>query len=134
MRTPERTREYEALVARCTRPQLRVQGWTHDDGPVALGVLVVHARPQRPAKGHPCHGHEERAWSVKKPDLSNVIKAIEDGLEQGGARTDDSRVCAYDDPMQVYGAVGEPVGVHVRLRRLVGRPPVEWGDVEVACG
>jgi Holliday junction resolvase RusA-like endonuclease len=118
LRTPNRTRDYEALVATLARPHARQQGWTHAGEPVALQVTVVHRRPKRPPKGHPCHGHDGRAWFVSRPDLSNVIKAIEDGLEGGGALSDDSCVVQYHEPVQVYGAVGEAVGVHVRLTML----------------
>ncbi len=121
--TQNKTEDYEALVRDVGRLAVIRARWPADR-PVAVELLMMHKRPKFPPKGHPCHGHEGRAWLTKKPDVDNVAKAVLDGLVKGGVVADDVLVVRLECT-QVYGAVGEAPGVHVVVRRLPGRPEVE---------
>ena len=51
------------------------------------------------------------------PDLSKLIRAVEDGITDVGVWTDDNLVAAvYAE--KVYAALGEPPGVSVRISAL----------------
>jgi Holliday junction resolvase RusA-like endonuclease len=60
--------------------------------PVRLTVRVFYERPK---------DWRGKAHKTSKPDLSNLIKNIEDGLN-GVAWADDSQVCDYGDSGKFY--------------------------------
>lgn len=130
-RNHPRQEAYQAAILTLATAHARRQGWRHTGEPLALGVVAVHRRPRQPRPGHPCHGHDGRAWLLKDPDLSNIIKAVEDALQgpQGrgkrgqGVITDDNVIVRYLDPVQVYAAVGEAPHLEVVLQVLPHRPP-----------
>jgi crossover junction endodeoxyribonuclease RusA len=85
--TPERTRAFEQVVGWAAKAAMLAQGWETTDRPVALHCVF-----------HQAH---------KAADLSNLLKAIEDGLN-GVAWVDDVQVRSL---VAEYGT-GEP-GVDV---------------------
>lgn len=127
-RTHPAQEQYQAAVLTLAKAHARRQGWRHDGEPLVLHLTVVHSRPKRPRPSHACHGHDGRAWLTKDPDLSNVVKCIEDALQGpqgrrrgGGVITDDNCIVQLD-AVQVYAAVGEAPHVEVALGVLTGRP------------
>lgn len=100
MRTPEKTRDYEGLVAHYASVARRASGESFatiyvDDGrkvwarqhPVLVSIELRFLRP----KGH---RKADLAWRhhTQKPDIDNVAKAILDGLVLGGVISDDTQV------------------------------------------
>lgn len=78
-------------------------------GPVKLTVRAVFSIP----KSWPKKKAAELLWRhhTQKPDLSNIIKQIEDALNRV-AWVDDGQICAYGDCAKVWGDRDETV-VHV---------------------
>lgn len=113
--TPPRTREFEKAVGALAR----VAWGAHPPlcGYVRLEVTQVEKRPKRPSPPLP----SGRVWCNKggqHPDLSNVVKAIEDAL-QGVAFLDDCIVVELS-ASKVYAARGEGPCVEVRVLELEG--------------
>lgn len=55
------------------------------DGPVILQATFTVPKPKATPKGRP-------AWPSKRPDLSHLVRAVEDALTDAGAIDDDSRI------------------------------------------
>lgn len=85
--TPQATRDYERMIAEEYRKQ---SGADFGDRPVAVLIVVGYAMPKSWSKKK----REEMRDRphTQKPDADNIAKAILDGLQQGGAFEDDSRV------------------------------------------
>jgi len=94
-----------ALVARQAARRTDTCPW---DGPVLLALTFVMPRPKTAAK---------RLLPHVKPDLSKLIRAVEDSLTEGGVWTDDSRVVAISATKR-YACELIPVGVHVEVTRI----------------
>jgi len=62
-----------------------------------------------------------RVWPSVKPDLSKLIRAVEDGLVVGGLLADDSLIVELSS-RKTYASNIEPVGVHVVIESLEERP------------
>ncbi|MCI2959524.1 RusA family crossover junction endodeoxyribonuclease [Agromyces atrinae] len=74
------------------------------DQPVAVTLRFVMPRPQRPR------------WQVPavKPDIDKLVRAVLDGLTDGGLIADDARVVKLT-ASEEYASDGNPVGVHVAV-------------------
>lgn len=88
---PEKSRNYKAYVKLLATQAMREQGFTMIDGPCCLDILAFFEVPKSKSKKF-----KERALMgierpTKKPDLSNIIKGIEDALN-GLAYNDDSLI------------------------------------------
>jgi len=123
MRTPEKTARYENLVclaAEAARPD----GWVEIAGPVVLQIVAVFPRPkkllERYKDGRLRNGASEgRMPHYSLPDLSNVVKAVEDGMNHASIWQDDARIHQID-ASKWYAAIGELPRVEVRVSELVG--------------
>lgn len=94
-----------ALIAR-THAR-RVEGCPWDD-PVLLLLTFYMPRPKTAGK---------RLLPHVKPDLSKLIRAVEDSLTEGGVWTDDSRVVAVTATKR-YACELKPVGAQIEVRKL----------------
>ena len=79
--TPDKTRDFEEAIARWIAGAFTVRSKpiAVNREPVKLEVLCVFARPQSLCRRADPSGY---LWRVSKPDASNVLKAIEDGIEK----------------------------------------------------
>jgi Holliday junction resolvase RusA-like endonuclease len=104
MLTPDKTIRYESEVAlfaaqaMAGRPLLEGPLWTH--------VTAFYGRPKSHAKMNP-----QPQWVTKKPDASNVLKALEDAMNGVVYRDDcllaDVRVVRrWDDRPRVVVSIG----------------------------
>ena len=98
--TPKKTKEYEAKVRKAYLAVAK--GYSYKEKPVSLTVIAYLKR----AKSN------KRLFATVKPDMDNIIKAIQDGLN-GTAFDDDKQVikviayklyCDYPDDIP-YTAV-----------------------------
>ena len=107
----EKTDRFENRVAMAAR--FANVPYAEKGVPVALGVCAYWpTRNPRKTKPRP----EE--YKTTRPDMTNVIKAVEDGLT-GVAYHDDSQVVRYLPEMKkVYAAQGEAPRVVVRIVQL----------------
>lgn len=87
--TPDKTRNYESLVRLAAQEALGDKPPL--DGPLYLRVDVYLAIPESWSKRKKACALDGTVLPTKKPDLSNVLKAVEDGMNSV-AFTDDSRV------------------------------------------
>jgi len=79
--TPKKTRIFEKAIARWISGAFTVRQKPITTGPepVKLEVLCVFARPQSRCRRADPPGY---VWRVAKPDASNLLKSIEDGIEK----------------------------------------------------
>lgn len=75
-------------------------GYTFD-GPVFIAATFFMPRPQRPRFLHP----------AVKPDLDKLMRAIGDGLTDGGLLHDDARVTRWDARKRYPGERGPGVAL-----------------------
>ena len=88
---PEKSRNYKAYVKLLATQAMREQGFTMIEGPCCLDILAFFEVPKSKSKKF-----KERALMglerpTKKPDLSNIVKGIEDALN-GLVYKDDSSI------------------------------------------
>jgi len=114
--TPKNTRTWEASLTWLARGQCHGPPYR---GPVALYVVVVHARPVRRPAIVPVASWATgaRCYAITKADTSNVVKAVEDGLNHCGVWIDDNQV-AHHDTWSYYAAAGEGPCVEIRVEAL----------------
>ena len=120
-RTPQATKEYERYVALCGRMAMSAQGQVELlGGAIGLRLTFLFGRPKRIARTHHLYEQSGRAplWQGGGyPDLSNLVKAVEDGL-QGIVYDDDCQVC-YLESSKAYCAEDEDKpGVEVEVWRI----------------
>ena len=113
--TPKRTSRYEGLVALTARMAMAQSGNPAPfEGPVGLRLTVLLPRPHKIGRSHVLYGRQGRVHTGaggSLPDLSNVCKAVEDGLN-GVLFQDDSQVC-HLEAHKCYAGEDEEAGVLV---------------------
>ena len=118
--TPKRTREYERFCALCGRMAMAEAGFIAPlEGGIGLRVTALFARPAQIGKAHKLWGRPGRvplSGGGSYPDISNVIKAIEDGL-QGVVFVDDHQVCLLEGA-RLYASDEDEPGVYVEVWRV----------------
>ena len=80
-------------------------------GAVRLKALLVYPHLKKDGKARP-----ERKYKETRPDLSNLIKSLEDGL-QSVAFNDDAQIVSLSAE-KIYGAFGESPHIEVTLEAL----------------
>lgn len=110
--TPAKTVEYEALVAAQARSAMN--GQKPFNGPVAVEMEVIHTPPPSWTKKRATEAKNGLGWHlITKPDLSNVLKSIEDG-GNGVVWIDDRQIAA----LQVIRRFSDRAEVVVRVAHL----------------
>ena len=87
--TPAKTVAYEGLVA--LAGQQAMEGRDLIEGPVYITVNCFFPIPKSWSKKKRQYAKASLAWHTGKPDASNILKAIEDGLN-GVVFKDDSQI------------------------------------------
>ena len=100
---PEKSRNYKAYVRMLATQAIKDSGFERIDGPCVLDIVAYFEVPKSKSKKF-----KERALGglerpTKKPDLSNIIKGIEDALN-GLAYKDDSSI-VYLSVAKVYSDI-----------------------------
>jgi Holliday junction resolvase RusA-like endonuclease len=75
------------------------------DGPLRETVKLCYS---------PGEKHRAGAPKTTKPDVDNVVKTINDVLENVGVIANDSRIC----DLRVIKAYSEPAGIFIRIEEL----------------
>ncbi len=104
------TERYEALVEYVWRT-MQDEGDKTLTGPVRLAIEAIFPRPERllarsKRTGELLRAHEGRMPAPKRPDSTNILKAVEDALTRAGAWEDDCQVC-QTSVSKWYAAIGE---------------------------
>lgn len=113
--TWERFVQAEAAKAWASKPPL--------DEPVFVWVVAIGPRPSSVPK----FLGRGRLWRIGKPDGDNVLKAVCDGLKQGGIFVDDTR-CSRKLIDSLVAADGEAPHTLVQVYRLAPLPLVPWPE------
>ena len=95
-------------------------GWAPLDGPLEAELVFYFERPSSHyGTGRNAHLLKPAAptWVAVKPDIDKLLRSTFDGLTDGGAYVDDSRI-ARVSAEQLYAGHGIPPGVHIRLSAL----------------
>lgn len=112
--TPQKTRNYETLVRLAC--QQAMAGRAPFDEPLRMQVSIFLAIPESWSKKKAALAADGYVKPTKKPDASNILKAVEDGMNSV-AYTDDSRIVdlvvtkRYSDQPRVEVAVFHAGGV-----------------------
>lgn len=118
--TPKRTREYEKFCGMCGQMAMRSAGYMQPlEGGISLQLLALFARPKSIGRKHCLYQWPHRRPLVGGggwPDLSNLVKAVEDGL-QGVVYLDDNQIWETQAARMYAGLTDQP-GVHVRVCRI----------------
>jgi len=118
--TPKKTARYEAHVSLMAQFAMRAAGLSAPlEGPIALRLVLLHPRPKKVSRSHVLHGCAERAFCAGGgpiPDLSNVVKALEDGLQ--GVVFSDDRQIVYLEASKCYAGATEETCVEVEAWRV----------------
>lgn len=88
---PEKSRNYKAYVKLLATQAMREQGFTMIDGPCCLDILAFFEVPKSKSKKFRQAALEGKERPTKKPDIDNIVKALQDALN-GLAYKDDSSI------------------------------------------
>jgi Holliday junction resolvase RusA-like endonuclease len=103
IRKSDRLKEYEsALTAHLSNMALTTETL---DGPLRETVKLCYP---------PTDSHRAGEPKTTKPDMDNVVKTINDVLENVGVIANDSRIC----DLRVIKAYSEPAGIFIRIEEL----------------
>jgi len=105
--TPKVTREFEQAIKTLSRVHISEPL----EGAVSLKVLFVHPRLKSDPKKRP-----ERKYKTTRPDLSNLVKSLEDGLE-GVAFKDDAQIVRIEAE-KIHAALHEEAHIEVTIQEL----------------
>lgn len=112
--TPAKTRIYENWVQMCGVLAMSKAGLSTLDSPVVLEVEAVMPIPTSWSKKRQRMAAEGEILPAKKPDLSNICKAVEDGLN-GIVFRDDSQI-VRSSARKLYGSDPKVVITITELR------------------
>lgn len=110
---PEKSRNYKAYVKLLATQAMKEQGFAMIDGPCCLDIMAFFEVPKSKSKKF-----KERALlglerPTKKPDIDNIVKALQDALN-GLAYKDDSSIVF----LSVAKCYSEVPRVEVILREI----------------
>ena len=88
---PEKSRNYKAYVRLLATQAMKDSGFTMIEGPCAIEIFAFFEVPKSKSKKFREAALNGLERPTKKPDLSNIIKGIEDALN-GLAYKDDSSI------------------------------------------
>lgn len=100
--TPDKTKQYEDAIARWIRGAFTVRAprLAEKHQPVKLEVLCVFARPQNMCRRADPPGY---VFKASRPDASNLLKSIEDGIEKAKKILEDDAQIVDVHIQKVYG-------------------------------
>jgi len=85
------------------------------EGPVAVYVTFVHARPVRLLRKRDPSG---RIWKDTRPDIDNLVKAVLDAAQGAGVLGDDGQVVLVE-ARDMYGEKGERGKIELEIMPIV---------------
>lgn len=88
---PEKSRNYKAYVKLLATQAMKDTGFTMIEGPCSLDILTFFEVPKSKSKKFRQAALEGRERPTKKPDIDNIVKALQDALN-GLAYKDDSSI------------------------------------------
>ncbi len=112
--TPERTVNYESMVALAASQAMGVADSNLLLGPLGLSFMAVFAIPKSWSKKRIAANETRPEFVAKKPDLDNLAKSLADGMN-GVVYGDDSQIGQFAMCQKVYGATP---GVVVKVWEL----------------
>ena len=117
--TPTKQRNNAAALR--IAAQDAMQGRVPFDGPVIGLFTAEFAIPTSWSKKKQQAALLGEIWPAKKPDLSNLVKMVEDALNEIVYR-DDAQIIRYDVCQKRYSAQPKIVATYTALDRSPGRP------------
>lgn len=110
-------RAWRRTIHNAVAREVTIQQWEPIDAPVRLLLRFWYPRPKH-------HPKTRMTYPITQPDLSKLIRAVEDSMTTGGWWADDARVIdivareRYAIPrefpgLQHFEGYGEEVGVHI---------------------
>tara|TARA_Y100001963_G_C6770441_1_gene444590 strand:+ start:146 stop:616 length:471 start_codon:yes stop_codon:yes gene_type:complete len=117
--TPDKTRHFEDAVARWIAGafSLRAKPLSQGSEPVKLEVLCVFPRPQKLCRKKDPDGY---LWRTAKPDASNLLKSIEDGIEKAKYIVENDAQFVDVHIQKVYGDKDQAPEIKVWIYTLGG--------------
>ena len=88
---PEKSRNYKAYIRMLATQAMKDSGFTMIEGPCVLDIIAYFEVPKSKSKKFREAALSGLEFPTKKPDLSNIIKGIEDALN-GLAYKDDALI------------------------------------------
>ena len=110
---PEKSRNYKAYVKLLATQAMKDTGFTMLEGPCCLDILAFFEVPKSKSKKFRQAALEGRERPTKKPDIDNIVKALQDALN-GLAYKDDSSI-VYLSVAKLYSEIPR---VEVILREV----------------
>lgn len=100
--TPEKTANYEGVVALAANQAMGTWGMEMLTGPLALSFVAVFAIPKSWSKKRTALNEARPEFVTKKPDLDNLCKSLADGMN-GVVYGDDSQISELHRCQKIYG-------------------------------
>jgi Holliday junction resolvase RusA-like endonuclease len=101
--TPEKTVNYEGMVALAASQAMGVADANLLAGPLAMSFMAVFPIPKSWSKKRVLANDTRPEFVTKKPDLDNLAKSLADGMN-GVVYGDDAQIAQFSMMQKVYGA------------------------------
>ena len=88
---PAKSRNYKAFVKYVATHEAQKQGWGYTELPLSMSVIAYMGIPKSKSKKFREAAMAGSERPTKKPDLSNIVKGVEDALN-GLLYKDDSQI------------------------------------------
>lgn len=88
---PAKSRNYKAFVKYVATHEAQKQGWLYTELPLSMSLVAYMGIPKSKSKKFKQAALEKVERPTKKPDLSNIVKGVEDALN-GLLYKDDSQI------------------------------------------
>ena len=88
---PEKSRNYKAFVKYIATHEAMKQGWVYTEEPIKMSVIAYMGIAKSKSKKFQQAALDGMERPTKKPDLSNIVKGVEDALN-GLLYKDDSQI------------------------------------------
>ncbi|NMM93929.1 RusA family crossover junction endodeoxyribonuclease [Bifidobacterium oedipodis] len=108
---------WQRAVALTANAVMRAEGLKPYDCPLMESIVFRMPRPKKPMFEVPA---TKTAKARGGGDLDKLVRAVNDGLQEGGVMVEDSRIYGFNTVLKLYADREHPIGATIALTPMTG--------------